>query len=314
MTLLTVKIARRWPEAQGVLGLELRDASGGGLAPFTAGSHLDLHLPGGLVRSYSLCNDPRERDRYQLGVALSAQSRGGSRQVHEALQPGDVLQVSTPRNLFALPTGNPSLVFVAGGIGITPILAMIHEAEACGLDWRLLYCVRSRERAAYAPQLRDHGTKVHLHVTDLAGRADVSAFLSGHAKGVAHVYCCGPSGLMDAVASACRAWPAERVHFERFSAGAEPAREAGAFELHLVRSGKRLQVPADRSILDTLEAAGMALPFSCREGLCRSCEVPMCGGEAEHRDHVLSDAEREAHSSILICVSRARSACIELDL
>lgn len=314
MSLLTVKVARRWPEAEGVLGLELRDAAGGTLPAFSAGAHLDLHLPGGLVRSYSLCNDPRERDRYQLGVALSPQSRGGSRQVHEAVQAGELLQVSAPRNLFALPEGSPSLLFVAGGIGITPVLAMVHEAGARGLDWRLLYCVRSRERAAYAPQLRDHGARVRLHASDTAGRADVSAFLAVHATPGAHVYCCGPSGLMEAVTSACSRLPVAEVHVERFSAAAEPARASGAFELHLVRSNRRLPVPADRSILDTLEADGMALPFSCREGLCRSCEVPMCGGEADHRDHVLSDAERAAHNTILICVSRARSPCIALDL
>ena len=316
---MNLVVTRLTQEAQDVLGVELRAADFRELPEFTAGAHVDLHLPNGLCRQYSLANSPLERHRYVLGVGMTPASRGGSAFVHQRLAVGDVVQVSEPRALFGIEPGAEEHLFIAGGIGITPILSMIHWCEANGSRWRLLYCVRTRARAAYAWTLAPHRTRVTLHVDqESTGAPDLKAWLNPASAG-AHVYCCGPSGLMDAVAAACAVAGVTRdaTHFERFSALTPPKiaeQAAGTFTAVLRRTGKRIAVRADQSLLDALEANNVGVPFSCREGLCRSCETPLLGGEADHRDFVLSDAERAAHNCILPCVSRARSAELVLDL
>lgn len=307
-------VARLTQEAQDVLGVELRAPDGGELPPFAAGAHLDLHLPGGLCRQYSLVNPPLERHRYVLGVGLAAASRGGSAFVHRRLAVGDRLQASEPRSLFGVAPAAREHLFIAGGIGVTPILSMVHWCEAQGWPWRLLYCVRTRARAAYAWTLAPHGARVRLHVDEESdGPPDLRGWLRSAAPG-AHVYCCGPAGLMDAVAAACPdlGIPRDRTHYERFVAPVAAPGES--FVVVLRRSGRRITVGPRQSLLEALEAHRVSVPFSCREGLCRSCETPLLGGEAEHLDHVLSDAERAAQNCILPCVSRARSAELVLDL
>lgn len=314
--LLRAIVTRRWIEAKDILGLELKAAGDAALPPFTAGSHLDLYLPNGLVRQYSLCNDPSEQQRYELGIALAQQSRGGSSYLHANLQVGQSLQISAPRNNFPLVRDAAQLLFVAGGIGITPILSMIRHAETRGISWRLLYCVRHRERLPYQAFLGKFGDRVKLHIdTEAMGtKADLQGFLA-EAPSDAHIYVCGPAGLMDAVAGLTVDRPPGQVHFERFSAApAAVETDDRAFHLRLARSGMELRVDAGVSILEALESAGIPHPFSCREGLCRSCEAPMLAGEADHRDCVLSDAERDAHRSIMVCVSRAKTEVLELDL
>jgi tetrachlorobenzoquinone reductase len=313
-----VVVSRLTHEAEGVLGVELRAAGGALLPAFTAGAHVDVHLPGGVCRQYSLTNGPLERDRYCLGVGLAQVSRGGSRHVHERLRVGDRLQVSAPRSLFGLDLQASGHVFIAGGIGITPILSMIEACELAGQPWRLLYCVRSRARAGYLWRLAEHRDCVQLHVDEERDcLPDVSGFLRS-APREAHVYCCGPAPLMDAVAREARAAGLSdaAVHFERFSAEGAPANQAadGSFRVTLRRQGTSYVVPAGRSILETLEQHGFAHPCSCREGLCRTCETPLLAGEADHRDFVLSDEERAANSSIIPCVSRALSDELVLDL
>lgn len=305
-------------EATDVVGVELRSADGADLPVFTAGAHVGLALPGGLQRQYSLVNSPGERHRYVLGVGLAPASRGGSRYVHEQLAVGDVIQVSEPKALFGLAPEATEQVFIAGGIGITPILSMIHDCESRGLAWRLHYCVRSRARAAYAWTLASFGSKVTLHIDQEAGGhpPPLVNWLQGLPAG-AHVYCCGPGGLMDAVKQAGTAAgiTSERLHFERFSAPDTASMPmSGAFTAVLHRSGLRLQVRADQSLLDALSAADIEIPYSCREGLCRSCEVPLLEGQADHRDYVLTDDERESQRCILPCVSRAISPELILDL
>jgi len=312
-------VARLTQEAQDVLGLELRARDGAELAPFTAGAHVDLALPGGICRQYSLANSPLERDRYVLGVGLAPASRGGSSFVHQRLAVGDLVEVGVPRALFGIDPDAAEHVFVAGGIGITPILSMIHWCEANARPWRLLYCVRTRARAAYAWTLARHGDRVHLHVDQEADGTppDLRRWLRSAPRG-AHVYCCGPEGLMDAVGATATevGIPREATHFERFAPPAAAASEAaaGAFTVVLHRSGRRIDVSATQSLLEALESAEVCIPFSCREGMCRSCEVPLLSGEADHRDFVLSDQERDAHTCILPCVSRARSAELVIDL
>lgn len=312
-------VTRLTQEAQDVLGVELRARDGEMLPSFTAGAHVDVRLPGGICRQYSLANSPLERDRYVLGVGLAAASRGGSAFMHQCLAVGDCIEVSAPRALFAVAAEAAEHVFIAGGIGITPILSMIHWCEAQGRPWRLLYCVRTRARAAYAWTLARHGERVRLHVDQEADGAqpDLAAWLGNAAAG-AHIYCCGPEGLMNAVsAQAAQAgWPRAAIHFERFAAPGATASDdrAGSFKVVLLRSRKSISVRPDQSLLEALEDAGAAVPFSCRQGMCRSCEVPLLAGQADHRDFVLSDEERDAQTCILPCVSRARSAELVLDL
>ncbi|MGB3436155.1 PDR/VanB family oxidoreductase [Achromobacter sp.] len=311
-------VSRIVREASGVLGLHLRSPDGAMLPAFEAGAHVDVALGNGLLRQYSLCGDPAELGVYRLGVGLAANSRGGSRYVHEQLREGDLVDIGEPRQLFGLHAQAACHVFIAGGIGITPILSMIHACEKRGEPWRLLYCARDRDAAAYLPELAVHGERVHLHVDSERGgaRCDLDRYLSERQAAGLHVYCCGPGPLMDAVAAACERGgilPA-RVHFERFAAAAPPVAEAAAtFKIRLARSGGCHEVPADKSVLDVLEAAGVAWPHSCREGLCRSCEAGVLSGEVEHRDYVLSDEERAANRSMMVCVSRG-CGTLELDV
>ncbi|WP_416051007.1 PDR/VanB family oxidoreductase [Cupriavidus basilensis] len=321
--MLELIVSRMTAEAEGILGIELRRPCGGALPAFTAGAHIDVHLPGNIVRQYSLCNDSAETDRYCLGVGLAPSSRGGSQYVHEGLKEGDALAVSAPRSLFGIDAAASAHLFIAGGIGITPILSMIRWCEANGRPWKLLYCMRSRQRAAYLDTLSRYGERVQLHVDDESqgALADLASFLGGLHEG-GHVYCCGPLPLMDAVAVKAEAAgvPRAATHFERFSADPRQASaDAGAdadtaFTVVLHRHGGRFTVPAGSTILETLEHNSLPLPFSCREGLCRSCEVPLLSGKADHRDYVLSDEEREANTAIMICVSRALTPELELDI
>lgn len=317
---MELAVSRLTHEAQDVVGIELRAPGGDALPEFTPGAHVDLTLPGGLCRQYSLLNAPTERHRYVLGVGLAPKSRGGSAFIHQHLAVGHLVQVGEPRSLFGLAPAASEHVFIAGGIGITPILSMIAWCEANRRPWRLLYCVRSRARAAYAWELAPHGRRVRLHVDEEADGAlpDLRTWIESSTD-EAHFYCCGPAGLMDGVALACAeaGIAKDRTHFERFAAPAAPAAsvtENGAFSVRLNRSGQKIYVAPDQSLLDALEAAKVSLPYSCREGLCRSCEVPVLEGQADHRDFVLSDEERASNRSILPCVSRACSPELVLDL
>lgn len=324
---MQVIVAGLTHEAQDVIGLELRDINGGELPAFTSGSHIDVFLPNGICRQYSLANNPAERHRYVIGVGLAAQSRGGSSYVHQQLKVGDQIEISAPRSLFGLDNlgslddGAPEHCFIAGGIGITPIMSMIRHCEATGQPWRLLYCVRSRSRAAFAWTLAGFGGRTQLFVDEEAagGRPELQQWLAAAPAG-SHVYCCGPEGLMNAVEAAAQAQGMAKnaVHFERFAppeaAAAQNAANKGEFTVVLHRSGQRVTVGAEQSLLEALECAGQSLPFSCREGMCRSCEIPLVSGEADHRDYVLSDEERASHQCILPCVSRAHSKELVLDL
>jgi vanillate O-demethylase ferredoxin subunit len=304
-------------EARDVLLVELKPTGGGPVRPFEPGAHLELDLPNGLIRHYSLTNDWRERDHYVIGVGRAANGRGGSAFMHQMLRCGMQLAVSPPRNNFHLAPNAQSFLFIAGGIGVTPIIAMIRWCEAHSRPWRLVYAVRSGQRAAFYETLREFGSRVNFHFDDQAARVlDVRPWLS-EARAGEHVYCCGPQALMKAVQINSSHLPVETVHFEYFNVptarGAELA-AAGEFSIELRRSGRTLQVPADRSILQVLEANGFNVPFSCREGLCRTCETTVCEGEVEHRDYVLSADERKEGKSLMICVSRAISPVLTLDV
>jgi vanillate O-demethylase ferredoxin subunit len=312
---LRLEVADVRAEARDVLSLELRAPNGAALPPFEPGAHLEVDLPNGLVRHYSLTNDWRERERYVIGVARVADGRGGSSYIHQSVKKGAILPVSAPRNNFALDPRAEGYCFIAGGIGITPIVSMVRWCAARGRPWRLVHATRDAQRAAFHETLRELGSRVDFHFDAERGAVlDVARVLGGVGP-AEHVYCCGPAPLMDAVRIHSAPLPAGHVHFEYFTAPEQEAvKDAGGFEVELRSSGRRIAVPADKSILESLEAAGLELPFSCREGLCGTCLTGVCAGEIEHRDYVLTQAERDAGQSMTICVSRARSPLLVLDL
>lgn len=305
-------------EAEGVLGVELRSPSRSALPGFEPGAHVDVALPNGLTRQYSIASSAADTSRYCLGIGLAPASRGASRYAHEQLRLGDRLQVGTPRSLFRVDTSAAGHLFVAGGIGITPILSMIRWCVEHGREWRLLYCVRSRGAAAYLDRLASQANRFVVHADDEHGgaRVDLGAALRDMPAGW-HVYCCGPGPMMDALSQCAGDAGIEpgAVHFERFGADTDRSdKPNGAFEVSLLRHGGRFTIPTGQSILSVLEANGLSLPSACREGLCRSCEVSLVSGAADHRDYVLSEDERAANQSILICVSRAQGGELVLDI
>jgi vanillate O-demethylase ferredoxin subunit len=307
-------------EAEGIIGIELRAADCSPLPPFEPGAYIDVQLPNEITRQYSLCNDAADTSKYCLGVGRSSTSRGGSAYVHETLRVGDLLSISEPRSLFGLSAEAKRHRFIAGGIGITPILAMIRSCMRHELPWELHYCVRSRSHAAWLDEVCSFGGDVHLYADDEEPAAlprDVSVMMKGlHSD--EHVYCCGPAGLMDAVSAHGQSagLSPEILHFERFTAPAAAACpvDNGSFTVVLAQQGLRCVVGPDESILDCLERHGVNAASSCREGLCRSCEVTLLSGEADHRDYVLGDDEQKSNKSLMICVSRAKSCELVLDL
>ncbi|MFF9842335.1 PDR/VanB family oxidoreductase [Streptomyces sp. NPDC020422] len=302
-----VLVAQRSEPAAGVVQLRLE---GAGLPAWQPGAHIDVVLPSGAVRQYSLCGDPADRDAYTIATRLIEEERGGrggSREVHEQLHVGTEIEIRGPRNRFPL-TPAPSYVFVAGGIGITPILPMVRAAEAAGADWRLLYCGRHRATMPYVHEVEKLGrgrtTVVTEHET--GGRPDLS-FL-GELPAETAVYCCGPEGLMDAVGAAL---PEGRVPaLERFSAA--PTEGGEPFEVELRRSGRTLTVAADQSVLAAVREAVPGVLYSCRQGFCGTCRQRVLAGEVDHRDELLTDEERA--DSMLICVSRCAGEKLVLDL
>ena len=301
-------------ESDGVLSLALVDPEGKALPEWTPGAHVDLNLRNSLVRQYSLCGDPADPTRYRVAVLREQAALGGSEFVHEGLRPGHRLLVVGPRNNFEfLPARR--YVFLAGGIGITPMLAMICAAEATGADWQLFYGGRRRASMAFLDELARYGDRVHVLPEDETGRLDLHTVLPGHEPGLL-VYCCGPEGLLAAVEEHTADWPAGTLQVERFKAKSRPEPDGGERPLELVcqRSGTTVAVPADCSLLDALEAAGISVPSSCRDGICGTCETKVLEGVPDHRDSLLSAAEQAAGKSMMVCVSRAQSDRLVLDL
>ncbi|MGW5530103.1 PDR/VanB family oxidoreductase [Streptomyces xanthochromogenes] len=297
------------PVAEDVVALTLRAASGA-LAPWEPGAHIDVSLPNWLTRQYSLCGDPGVRDAYRVAVRHDPLSRGGSEYVHRFLRPGRALDVSLPRNHFPLVPAARYL-FLAGGIGITPLLAMLRAAVAAGRPATLLYAGPSVDRMPFAGELRRaYGDRVRIVETGRHGRPDLGALdasLAPHAlEPDTLVYCCGPAGML---AAAQEAFPAGRLHTERFQPAVRSFGPDTAFEAVCARSGLTVPVPADTSLLDALAHAGRPVPSGCREGVCGSCEVSVLDGTPEHRDDIGAPEGR-----MYACVSRARSARLVLDL
>ncbi|MFM0662945.1 PDR/VanB family oxidoreductase [Paraburkholderia sediminicola] len=321
MKKIQVVIEERSDEAQDVVRLALRRPDGESLPAFTAGAHIDLFLPNGLTRQYSLIGDVGETYCYEVAVSKVANGRGGSSCVHSTLNVGNTLDISEPRNNFPLQPGHNRFLFIAGGIGITPILSMIRYCERQGWAWQLLYLARSRAHAAFYQQLAAFGAdRVRVHFDDEAGHFFDFSNGSLVVEPNVPIYCCGPAPVMKAVGEFSSSHPDNPAYFEWFSPPAGTETEVGtdqaaaAFDIKLQRSGKVLHVPEGKTILEVLEADGYELPCSCREGMCRTCETGVIEGTPEHRDYVLSKAEREAGRTMMICVSRARSPTLVLDI
>ncbi|MCW2947726.1 MAG: ferredoxin [Actinoallomurus sp.] len=299
-------VVRRWTrESEGVVALLLADPEGAELPSWESGAHIDLHLPG-LTRQYSLCGDPSDRRHYRIGVRLETAGRGGSQFVHESLRTGGEVTVGIPRNNFPLVQA-PEYLFIAGGIGITPLLPMIAQVQRTGLPWQLAYGGRSRASMAFLDELAQHGDPVLVRPQDEYGLLDLFGLLAD--PGERHVYCCGPEALLAAVEKQCAAWPPGRLHVERFAAKAPaPAGEQQPFEVQCVESGLTVTVPSGQSMLSAMLAAGVDLNFECLTGTCGTCELTVLDGVPDHRDSVLSQEDRDAGELIFPCVSRARSA------
>lgn len=318
--LLEVVVRHRELQGQDVAVLTLADPAGAALPGFSAGAHVDLHLPGGLVRPYSLCGDPRDRSAYRLGVLKDPASRGGSVAVHQALAEGTRLRIGAPRNLFPLDTAASHSVLVGGGIGITPMLAMAWALHASGACFELHYCARSRAQAAFLAELASvpWAQAVNLHFDDEGEAARLAPqTLAAAAPAGTHVYVCGPAGFMDWVLAEALAGgvPAAQLHREYFSAPVSAAQGADTgFELVARRSGKTVQVGPQTSLLAALKGLGIQVSVSCEQGVCGTCACTVLEGTPDHRDAYLTDEEREANDQILVCCSRARSARLVLDV
>ena len=300
--------------ADAVVALTLVDPDGASLPPWTPGAHVDLQL-GDLVRQYSLCGDPSDSRSYTVAVLREPESRGGSAYVHEQLAEGSRVTVRGPRNHFALVSA-PRYVFIAGGIGVTPMLPMIAEAEATGADWHLWYRGRARSGMAYVDRLAEYGDRVSLLPGDETGPLDLATVLAEPQDGTA-VYVCGPERLLVGVEEICGAsWPSSALHLERFAAKEIEAPEGGEreFELELAASGVTLTVPPDKSVFQVIEDAGISVLGSCHEGICGTCEAIVLEGDVDHRDSVLNESERAANDAMMVCVSRCFSDRLVLDL
>lgn len=304
-------------QAERTHAFELARPDGALLPPVLAGSHVDVHLPGGLVRSYSLAGDPQDRSHWLLGVLRELDGSGGSRAMHERVHVGDLLTVSMPRNAFPLAPEARHSVLLAGGIGITPLKAMAHVLAAQGASFELHHCARTAQHAAFATELKAAvpAGQLHWHFDGgVPGQGlDIAALLAGPAPGT-HLYYCGPAGFMQACADASRHWAAGSMHFEHFKppAPTAPAAPAGSFEVLLAKKGVRIQVQPEQTIVRAIELAGLRVPTSCLSGLCGACKTGYLEGEVEHNDYILSDEEHK--TCLTLCVSRARSPLLVLDL
>lgn len=315
---LLLKVNQVRQLAQDILEIEWVAANENEQLPaFTAGAHIELKLQDDMYRSYSLANHPQERHRYVIAVHLSAESKGGSQYIHTRLQQGDSYYATAPRNYFPLDESNAAHILIAGGIGITPILAMAYRLSDLAKPWQLHYCARTPAHAAYRDEIQNLAAKTgnvvnfyfdqaphaqSLDLSQLCQQADMSA----------HLYCCGPKGMLAAfeMATADRSHTA---HLEYFSAKEEAALNGG-FEIQLAKSNLILKVPAGQSILDVVFDAGISVPSSCREGICGSCETVILSGEADHRDALLSEDEKASNQTMMICCSGAKSKTLVLDL
>lgn len=304
-------------QAQGICSFELVDPEGAALPRFEAGAHVDVHLPGGIVRSYSLAGDPNDATQWVLGVLREPKSRGGSQAMHDKVRVGDMITVGPVRNAFPMASHATHTILLGGGIGITPLKSMAHVLAASGASFELHYCARGLKQVAFMDELRATvpAERLHVHLDDgdPAKGLDIQALLREPASET-HVYFCGPGGFMKACAEASAHWPEGTVHSEHFKAPDPVPSDIpeGAFELRLVRSGETIQVGPDQTIVRAIELTGRRVATSCLSGLCGACKVDYVDGEVDHRDYILNDEEKAR--CLTVCVSRAKGKTLSLDL
>jgi len=300
--------------AEDVVALTLVSPGGETLPSWSPGAHIDLVLADDLVRQYSLCSSPGDDSAWRIGVLRAPDSRGGSQRVHDTLTAGATVTVRGPRNHFPLVAAS-SYLFIAGGIGITPMLPMIAQAQAAGADWRLVYGGRHRTSMAFLPELAQYGDKVTVIPQDEAGFLDLDATL-GTPQEETLVYCCGPEGLLSAVEAKCASWPPGSLHLERFAAKPQEASAVAdeTFELVLQQTGVTVTVRPDQSVFQAALEAGANVLGSCMEGVCGTCETEVVEGDVDHRDSVLNEDERASNEFMMICVSRCKSKRLVLDI
>jgi ferredoxin-NADP reductase len=310
---LGLVVASRAAVADGIITLDLRDPAGATLPGWSAGAHIDLLVGRGLTRQFSLCGDPADRARWRIAVLREPSGRGGSAYVHDAIVEGSLVRARGPRNHFRLEPADRYL-FIAGGIGITPILPMLAAADSDGRPWTLTYGGRTAASMAFrADLLARYPGRVRIRPQDQTGLLDLAGILDGLPPGTL-VYCCGPPPLLDALADHCAGWPAGMLHVERFTPAAAGAPPGPGFEIELAQAGLTLTVPPGQSILEVVEGAGVAVLSSCTEGTCGTCETAVLAGLPEHRDSVLSPAEQAAADTMMICVSRSLTPRLVLDI
>ncbi len=313
---LALEITGRTLLAPDIVRIDFARADGGELPPFSAGAHIDVAVDDGLVRQYSLCNDPAERHRYQIAVLREPQSRGGSIRVHDAFHPGRQVSVGTPRNLFALAQGGSRHVLIGGGIGITPIMSMAATLASQGKSFDLHYCCRTPESAGFGDAVEAVGGRTYFSRHDGAPRFEPAAAL-GSPRADTHVYVCGPAGFMNAVRDEAQrlGWADTNIHRELFEA-AEPLVQAGdqPFDVCIASTGATFTIAPGTSVASILADAGIDVPVSCEQGVCGTCVTAVLDGVPDHRDSYLTDEERDEGKLFTPCCSRARSPLLLLDL
>jgi vanillate O-demethylase ferredoxin subunit len=316
---LSVRVARKALEAQDIVTLELVALDGGALPAFSAGSHVDVQLPGGMTRQYSLCNDPKETHRYLIGVLRDPASRGGSKAMHDQVEAGQVLQISAPKNHFGLAHDARHSLLLAGGIGVTPILCMAERLAITGAEFEMHYCTRSEERTAFKKRIASSGfaSKVKFHFDDgaAAQKLDLAAVLAVPQPGL-HLYVCGPKGFMDAVLKTARdkGWPEGQLHYEFFGAEVAKSDSDASFEIKLASSGRIVMVQKDKTVTKALSEAGVEIMMSCEQGVCGTCLTRVLEGVPDHKDSYLTPEEKAANDQFLPCCSRSKTPQLVLDL
>jgi vanillate O-demethylase ferredoxin subunit len=315
---IAVKVLRKKQEALDIASFELVKPDGSALPGFSAGSHIDVQVPGGLTRQYSLCNDATEQHRYRIAVLRDANSRGGSAGMHATVKEGDTLLISEPRNHFPLVHAQSTLLF-AGGIGVTPLLAMAQRLATIGADFVLHYCTRSVERTAFRDEIAAsaYAQRVQFHFDDgdAAQKLDLEKAI-GKPQAGTHIYVCGPTGFIDWVVKTAQqlGWPQEQVHLEYFGAAPQDTTGDRAFQVKIASSGAVYEVPADQTVVHALQEHGIEILTSCEQGVCGTCITRVLQGECDHRDLYFTDEEKAANDQFTPCCSRAKGAMLVLDL
>ncbi|MBI5275586.1 MAG: oxidoreductase [Burkholderiales bacterium] len=318
MTTLTVRVARKTREAEGIAGFELERTDGAPLPGFSAGSHIDVQVPGGLTRQYSLCNDSAETHRYRIAVLRDPNTRGGSAGMHDSVNEGDTLQVSEPRNHFPLVHAQRTLLF-AGGIGVTPLLCMAQRLHAIGADFTLHYSTRSPSRTAFMQEIAasPFAGKVVFHHDDGAPDQILNAPLAiGQPDAGTHIYICGPGGYINHVVQVAQGmgWPSAQIHLEYFSSTPQDTSADRAFQVKLASSGKTFEVGAKETVVQALQKHGVEILTSCEQGVCGTCITRVLEGDCDHRDLYFTDEEKARNDQFTPCCSRAKTNLLVLDL